>query len=84
MWKREKRLIVFSNNFIFTQAMSALNEFAFAEQDSSNVIRSRPAYLMGVLRKYRSGRIGLNFMAGNFMQVMNVCLTYTYICNGVI
>ncbi len=59
------KIILFSNNLISIQAMAALNEFAFAEQDLSNSIRSRPAYLMGVLRKYRSGSIGLNFMAGH-------------------
>ncbi len=49
-------LIIFCHNLISTQAMAALNEFSCAEQDPSNVIRSRPAYLMGVLRKYRSGK----------------------------
>ncbi len=53
--KNESRRIVFCNNLFYTQAMAALNEFSCAEHDPSNVIRSRPAYLMGVLRKYRSG-----------------------------
>lgn len=38
------------------QALAALNEYHSAVSETSVMIRNKPAYLMGILRKYKQGQ----------------------------
>ena len=38
------------------QALAALNEYHAAISETSVTIRNKPAYLMGILRKYKQGQ----------------------------
>lgn len=38
------------------QALAALNEYHAAVSEASVNIRNKPAYLMGILRKYKQGQ----------------------------
>ena len=41
---------------LFHQALAALNEYHAAVSETSVTIRNKPAYLMGILRKYKQGQ----------------------------
>ena len=42
--------------FFTHQALAALNEYHAAVSETSVTIRNKPAYLMGILRKYKQGQ----------------------------
>lgn len=41
---------------LLLQALAALNEYHAAVSEASVTIRNKPAYLMGILRKYKQGQ----------------------------
>lgn len=41
---------------LLRQALAALNEYHSAVSETSVTIRNKPAYLMGILRKYKQGQ----------------------------
>lgn len=41
---------------LIAQALAALNEYHAAVSETSVTIRNKPAYLMGILRKYKQGQ----------------------------
>lgn len=49
-------MLLFRFVFLLLQALAALNEYHAAISETSVTIRNKPAYLMGILRKYKQGQ----------------------------
>ncbi|CAM9623706.1 unnamed protein product [Scytosiphon promiscuus] len=54
--RKDVRLINFLGEVEEAQALAALNEYHAAVSETSVTIRNKPAYLMGILRKYKQGQ----------------------------
>ncbi|CBN78989.1 conserved unknown protein [Ectocarpus siliculosus] len=54
--RQDTRLVNFLGEVDEAQALAALNEYHAAVSETSVNIRNKPAYLMGILRKYKQGQ----------------------------